>query len=172
MPASDGLAYQVDEASMTAYASTPSGTIEPYVSVSLKSVYDGDDHGRHWVLWALLKEREPHQNISHKAMPSWEEHIRFIESRPYEAWYFIFVPGAAAPVGACYLSKQNEIGIFLFHRHQRWGFGAAAVRALMDKHGPRRYLANINPQNQGSRWFFDRLGFKLVQHTYECLPGR
>jgi hypothetical protein len=38
---------------------------------------------------------------------------------------------------------------------------------LMQRHGHRRYLANINPRNERSAYLFSRLGFNLVQHTYE-----
>ena len=55
--------------------------------MNLISIYERPD--RALVLHQLLEEREPEANISHKAMPSWEEHVRFVESKPYEAWYFI-----------------------------------------------------------------------------------
>lgn len=95
-------------------------------------------------------------------MPCWGDHIRFVESKPYEAWYFI---GEA--LGACYLSKQNEIGVFLFKEHQGKGYGRAAIKAIMEKHGRRRYLANVSPDNDRSRFMFQGLGFKLCQQTYE-----
>ena len=41
------------------------------------------------VLYALLKERRPEENISHMAMPSWEQHRAFVEAEPYDAWYLI-----------------------------------------------------------------------------------
>ena len=31
-------------------------------------------------LLEILTEREGHVNISHKSTPSWEEHVKFIES--------------------------------------------------------------------------------------------
>ena len=129
----------------------------------LSNIYEWRD--RHELLYKLLSERDDLINISHKAMPCWGDHIRFVESKPYEAWYFI----GDEPLGACYLSKQNEIGVALFKQYQGKGHGRQAVKAIMDMHGRRRYLANINPQNERSRFMFQGLGFKLIQQTYECV---
>lgn len=116
------------------------------------------------VLYDLLRERDETINISHKRMPSWDEHIRFVESAPYEAWYLICDPD---PLGSIYLSRQNEIGVFVFKEYQGLGYGRRAIKALMEKHGKRRYLANINPRNERSANLFASLGFNLIQHTYE-----
>jgi RimJ/RimL family protein N-acetyltransferase len=130
--------------------------------MNLISVYELPDRAR--ILYQLLEEREPDTSISHKAMPSWDEHVRFVESKPYQAWYFIEDDGIA---GACYLSKQDEIGVFVFKHHQGRGCGTWAIMAIMLKHGRRRYLANINPCNTRSAEIFRNLGFKQIQATYE-----
>lgn len=130
--------------------------------MELTSVYER--HDRHELLFRLLAERGEEVNISHKEMPSWEEHIKFVESHPYEAWYFICDP---EPVGACYLTSHNEIGVFVFAEHQKRGYARAAVKAIMKEHGPGRYLANVSPRNEASRFLFSGLGFKMLQHTYE-----
>ena len=139
-------------------------TTEPFVqpsAIRLLSVYGRHECGR--LLYELLSERTADVNISHRAMPSFEDHAAFINSMPYEAWYFICDP---EPVGSVYLSKQNEIGVFIFQKYQKQGYARRAVMALMEKHGKRRYLANINPANAGSRFLFTGLGFNLIQHTY------
>jgi RimJ/RimL family protein N-acetyltransferase len=116
------------------------------------------------ILYNLLAEREPHQAISHKGMPTMEEHIRFVQSRPYQCWYLIEV--GETYVGAIYLSKQREIGISIFKAHRGRGFARAAVAEIMHK-WPGRFLANINPSNQDSIRFFRQLGGKHIQVTYE-----
>jgi RimJ/RimL family protein N-acetyltransferase len=124
----------------------------------------------------LLKERDETTNISHKGLPDFEAHRAFVESKPYADWCFIEVDHWKdgdcfdLVVGACYLSKQDEIGVFIFKAHQGKGYGWRAVKALIDKHGPRRYLANINPRNERSAELFSRMGFKLIQHTFELAP--
>ena len=62
------------------------------------------------LLYQLLQERTPATNISHREMPTWDAHIRFIQSRPYKAWFII--QEDENPVGSIYLSKTNEIGVF------------------------------------------------------------
>ena len=123
--------------------------------------YHGD---RCQLLYWLLAERNGETNISHRVMPSWDEHIRFVAGHPYEAWYLIVDRNLI--VGACYLTKQSEIGVQIFKANQGKGHGKAAVNALMSLFGPRRYLANINPANERSAKMFQGLGFKLIQHTY------
>lgn len=132
-------------------------------STGLVSVYDAPDAQA--VLYALLEERDGRadMNISHRAMPTWEEHVAFVASRPYEAWYLLETDGDVA--GSVYLSRAREVGIFLFAKHQAKGLGEEAIRLLREKH-PGRLLANVNPANERSRRFFERLGFRVVQVTY------
>src|SRR5580692_8542980 len=88
-------------------------------------------------LYELLKEREPSQNISHREMPSYEEHIRFVDSYPYREWFVIFDEWGnveMGPIGAIYLSKQNEIGIFIAKEYQGKGYGKQAISSLMGMH--------------------------------------
>lgn len=133
-------------------------------TVSLKSVYATP--GAHEALYALLGERDETINISHRRMPSWTEHVKFVGSKPYKSWDFI-VSGDEI-VGSIYLSKQDEIGIFLFRKHQGKGYGLRAVKLLMARH-PRieRFLANVNPRNHGSIRFFEGMDFRHIQNTYE-----
>jgi RimJ/RimL family protein N-acetyltransferase len=133
-----------------------------YSGMKLISVYSRDDRAE--LLYQLLAERDETVNISHKGMPTFKDHEKFIASHPYEDWCFVCDP---EPVGAVYLTKQNEIGVFIFTGSQGKGYAREAIKALMEKHGPRRYLANINPHNEASRFLFSGLGFKLVQQTYE-----
>ena len=43
------------------------------------------------------------------------------------------------------------------------------LELIIEKNGPRRYLANISPKNTKSINFFKKNGFNLVQNTYEFL---
>lgn len=117
------------------------------------------------ILYDLLAERTPEQSISHKRMPTMDEHAKFVHSRPYLAWYLI-QNEEGEYVGSTYLSKHREIGIFLFKRFQGNGYGSKAVSQLMSR-WPGRFLANISPKNTDSQRFFENLGAKLIQYTYE-----
>jgi RimJ/RimL family protein N-acetyltransferase len=129
------------------------------------------------ILYQILQEREGEDNIniSHRRMPTFEEHTKFVESHPYEAWYLIEEKGVAGgwAVGSIYLTRPNvpplpgnEIGIFIRKGYRGMGLGKQAVQFLMAQHGPRDYLANINPQNFPSIAMFSGLGFHHVQNTY------
>lgn len=138
--------------------------------MKLTTVYARPD--RHIILWQLLKERDASVNISHREMPSYQEHVRLIESRPYEAWYFIDLGRKTGCVGACYLTRRNEIGVQVFEKHQGKGYGKSAVSLLMTLNGSNRFLANVNPRNERSAALFKSLGFSLVQHTYALTPSK
>jgi RimJ/RimL family protein N-acetyltransferase len=116
-------------------------------------------------LWEMLRDRDPAANISHQKMPTPEQHKAFVDSKPYEAWYAI--EKNRSYIGTVYLSRQNEIGVFLMHGVQGRGIGSWAVQEIMRIYGPRRYLANIAPTNVKSQDFFRKLGFKLIQYTFE-----
>ena len=58
----------------------------------LVSVYDADSEVAATVLWDLLVSRPAIANISHKVMPTWGQHLAFIDGRPYSVWYLIEVP--------------------------------------------------------------------------------
>lgn len=123
------------------------------------------------VLYKLLLEREQHVSISHKKMPTLSEHRAFVRSKPYKAWYLI--ADGKDFVGATYLSKQNEIGLFIFKKFRGKGYGKRATAALMIKHAAvKRFLANVAPSNPRSIGFFKGMGFKHIQNTYELVKGR
>ena len=133
--------------------------------VNLVNVYDISSE---LVLYRLLEGRPKHANISHREMPDWKEHQAFVRSKPYTAWYLIIKQKALSGVyGSVYLTKDNEIGVFLFKKYQGKGFGQDAIWMLMEKHPRKRYLANINPENEGSIGTFEGLGFHHIQNTYE-----
>jgi len=73
---------------------------------NLKSV----DKIDHEFLYDLLKHRDPNVNISHKKMPSFKEHVKFVKSKPYSKWYIIKQNNEK--VGSIYLSKQKKIKLF------------------------------------------------------------
>lgn len=139
-------------------------------TIELVSVYN--DPAAYGLLHDLLAERSPEESISHKKMPSYFEHIQFVDSKPYKAWYLV-IEESEGYVGAVYLSRQNEIGVGIFKAHRGKGYGEAAVKELMRRcplPEGERYLANVNPDNDVSRAMFEKLGAKVIQYTYEVPP--
>ena len=131
--------------------------------IQLRPIQGVRDHIK--ILYDLLLEREDFMNISHKNMPTLAEHTTFVESNPYFQWLLIS-NDAKSYVGSIYLTKQREVGIFIFKQYQGMGYGKAAVIELR-KRIPGRMLANIGPANNKSIKFFEDLGAKLIQNTYE-----
>ena len=116
-------------------------------------------------LFEILEEREQKVNISHRKMPTFEQHKKFVASKPYSKWYVILQ--GVEKVGSIYLSKQNEIGIFLKKGSHHTGIGTVALKLIMEKNPKKRYLANVNPKNKKSIEFFKKNDFNILQHTYE-----
>ena len=129
--------------------------------ITLKTVTKSDSK----FLFDLLKERNPKANISHKKMPSYDEHVDFIKSKPYTKWYVILKSNEK--VGSIYLSKNDEIGIFILKKSQGNNYGVYALNELLKKNPRKRFLANVNPKNKKSISFFKNNGFKLIQYTFE-----
>ena len=129
--------------------------------IKLKTISKSD----YRFLYNLLKERDSKVNISHKKMPTYAQHIKFIESRPYSKWYVIILNNQK--IGSAYLSKQNEIGIFITKNKQRKKLGTSVLDMIIKKNHRKRYLANVNPKNKKSISFFKKNGFELIQHTFE-----
>lgn len=125
----------------------------------------GLDHPNMWhVPFQLLQERELHENISHREMPTWDEHRAFALSNPYHSWYWF--EGLEGLAGGCiYLSKQREIGVGVLRAHRGNGFAKQAIAELMRLH-PGRFLANVAPGNGPSHRLFESLNFKPLQVTY------
>ena len=116
-------------------------------------------------LLELLTEREGRINISHKSTPSWEEHVKFIKSKPYDHWDIIFYGNEK--IGNIYLTNRDEIGIFILKKFQSKGYGSMALTEFLKKTGKKRFLANINPTNYKSIQFFGKNGFSHIISTYQ-----
>lgn len=132
-------------------------------------------------LYELLKERTPEQSISHIKMPTFEEHVAFVEHPGYRVWNLIL--DGDVVVGSVYLTPRNELGIAIFKAHQRKGYATFAFNAMnkvwaymLRKHrnvvggNTASFLANINPNNEASIKFFESLGFVHIQNTYRYEP--
>lgn len=131
------------------------------------------------VLYQLLAERTPQQAISHKVMPTHEEHRQFVMSAPYLSWMLLQIelhdiidPTARQNLrgdsyaGALYVSKREDLGIFIFKRWRRHGFGRHALEWARATFRDRQLYANINPENAASIAFFERHGASHIQNTY------
>lgn len=128
----------------------------------------------------LLAERPPEANISHRGMPSAEEHRKFYHSNPYRAWLAIIPtePNRRTAVGTVLLTWRNEIGIAILTAYQRRGYARRALRELLATYPPLPaepstrtgyYVANVAPGNQASIALFRQFG-PMLQHTFRIHP--
>lgn len=128
--------------------------------------------------YKILGQRllEPRTNISHKDMPTPFQHANFFYSKPYAGWYLITgTRGVEEIMGATYITKANELGIYLWPHYRGKGHATQALQTLMAMHPPLppipaaragKYLARIHPNNKASQALFERLGFQCYEHTY------
>ena len=119
-------------------------------------------------LYDLLLGREPKTNIKHSIPPSFTEHLQFIKSKPYSKWYVI-IDEDKNRLGTIYLTKENQVGIFVKKEYVKKGIGSIALQTLILKNPKSRYIANINPKNQKSKNFFKKNGFNPFQISYELI---
>jgi len=129
----------------------------------LVSVYQTE--GAEEFLYHLLEERPAVANISHKYMPSEQEHRAFMRSQPYLAWYIIY-DDEDCWVGSIYITRLREVGIQIMESEHRQGYGRRALRVLRDRH-PGKLLANIAIRNASSVNFFVGEGFEPLSITLE-----
>lgn len=121
-------------------------------------------------LYDVLKARPPEANISHREMPTPEQHKQFVHRRPYECWYIIQAQSQdgkeTVRIGSTYITKAREVGIFVLQGYWGTGFAARALELLRANH-PGPLLANVAPGNERSHAFFKKAGGRLIQHTYQ-----
>lgn len=130
-------------------------------SISVRKITELD----YRFLYELLTERSTNENISHKSIPNFKQHVKFVESKPYTNWYVIYQNGQKC--GSIYLSRQNEIGIWLKKEFDSRQAKKDAIKLIINKNPRSRYLININPKNTKMKNFLQKNKFKLIQHTYE-----
>ena len=116
-------------------------------------------------LYELLTARKPNVNISHKKLPTYVKHVKFVMSKPYSKWYIIYC--ATEKIGSVYITKQDEIGIHFKEKNITNKIRSKVLKMIIKKNPRDRYLININPSNTKMKKFLKNEGFELIQHTYE-----
>ena len=133
------------------------------LNIKLKQITENDVP----FLYELLKNKDPNSNISHKKMPTYDEHVKFVLSKPYTNWYIIECDKKNA--GAIYLSKQDEIGISVNNDYEYDQIVKPALKLLMKLNQRKRYLANTSPKDVRSQEFLLKNGFTGLEYVYEMI---
>ena len=118
-------------------------------------------------LYDLLKERPKNANISHQKMPSFNEHVAYVDSwaTRFREWHVICLGDAM--VGSTYLTHHNEFGMFIMRKYAGRGIARETFRWIERRHKGERLLSNVNPKNKRIIGLLESLGCKVIQHTYE-----
>lgn len=116
-------------------------------------------------LYRLLSRRSKIYNISHKKMPTFDEHKKFVKSNPYSKWFIVMLSNKK--IGSIYLTNLNEIGIHLKKEFDTIKIKDNILKIIIKQNPKKRLLVNINPQNKKLIDFFTKRGFNLIQFSYE-----
>ena len=116
-------------------------------------------------LYELLMQRNSEENISHRKMPSYSQHVKFVNSKPYAFWYIIIEN--KEKIGSIYLTKLNEIGISFIKEKKGKKLEGKILNLIMNRHQRKRFIVNISPKNKKLELQIKKNGFKIIQKTYE-----
>ena len=114
-------------------------------------------------LFNHLKERDPRENISHKKMPTYDEHVKFVLSKPYSKWYIIFERNKK--IGSVYLTKADELGLHLKKEYFRESLMKEILESLMKSEPNKRFVFNVSPRNKKFMKFLQKNGYVISQQT-------
>lgn len=133
------------------------------------------------ILYSHLEQRTPEQSISHKTMPTWEQHCAFINSRPHSYWWLVYdrIEAEGDPERACeyacigqaYFTRAREIGIAIGDVYQRQGYANEIITKIVEMVPRGPVFANVSPRNIASQKLFESLDFGVVQWTYRLDPA-
>ena len=91
------------------------------------------------ILFELLKSRK--YSISHKMMPTYEEHKNFVNNNPYRFWYLI--SKGKHPIGTIYAKEDNSIGLNIDKEYH--DFLQEILNFIQLKYEPLREKASMVP---------------------------
>jgi len=123
--------------------------------VKLKEVTEEDAK----FLYEMLKERDSIINVTHKKLPSFAQHLQYIKSQPYDAWYIILVE--SKKVGHIEIFSDDRIGWFLKKEFKGFGFVIPAFEELKKLHKREKYIGKVNPKNFEAQNLLIKLKFIL-----------
>ena len=121
-------------------------------------------------LYYLLKKRK--FGVSHKLLPSYEEHEEFVIKNPYKYWFLILYN--QSKIGSFYIMSNNSVGINLTTHSEeiliktidfiKKNFSPEkAIPSLI----PNYFYINISNQNIPIKKIFNSLEIPLIQITYK-----
>lgn len=121
-------------------------------------------------LYSLLKARK--YSVSHKEIPSFEEHSDFVKNHPYYKWFI--VENQTYLIGSLYIHKDNSIGLDILNQFEVL---IPEILSFMEKkYKPlpsiksvrsKNFFLNISPQNKRLQDLLLSLDYKISQISFE-----
>jgi len=112
-------------------------------------------------LYELLANRDPNENISHKTMPTWEEHVKFNNNKPYYIDRIIYLNDK--PLGRLYVTSTSRIGIRIKNR----SFKKIIIEEILKTYNPCKHFINVSPKDKVFKKILKKYKYKKIQETYE-----
>jgi len=122
------------------------------------------------VLYEQLKSRQ--FSISHRMIPSYEDHCEFVRHNPYRAWFLVLRKGVA--VGNIYVQYDNSVGLNGLDALRAGELGAI-IRALYDSVKPLPaisslrfgdFIFNVAAENETLQKKLEVLHWRVKQVTF------
>ena len=122
------------------------------------------------LLYDFLKKRK--FNISHKNIPTYEDHLEFVKNNPYRKWFLISHEFKIK--GSIYILYDNGIGIdiapsnyYLVDKILSLVFLENNPLRAMPSIRTNNFHINISPDNHELNSFITKAGGILKQQTFE-----
>jgi hypothetical protein len=119
------------------------------------------------VLWYLLRSAQEHTRISNPVLPTWSQHLSFLETHPYFSWWLILDQAPRGYLGAAYqiVSETGAtIGIRLFPAFN--ALFPAVLAQVRSRCKPGSHLMNVSERDQARQDQLSALGAVAIQRTY------
>jgi len=125
-------------------------------------------------LYAQLKHRS--HNISHKSVPSFEQHTKFVQNHPYRKW--IILKDSDVAIGNIYIQYDNSLGLNVdssvsseqIHKILEGIYKSNSPLPAVPSVRFGEFFLNIASKNKMLQKKLSNLGFCEIQRTF-ILPN-
>lgn len=130
------------------------------MSLTLRSVKKED----YKFLYQLLKQRPDDECISHRKMPTYPQHCKYLNTFPFFLNIIILADGKK--IGNFYQTARREIGIHVLKKYEYLAEEIVNVILDLASKDKEKIYFNINPKDRRFKSLLTKR-CKLIQHTYE-----
>lgn len=120
-------------------------------------------------LFMLLQKRKFY--ISHKNMPTWEDHEKFVKSKPYFKWFIILED--KIKIGSLYINHDNSIGLSLIEEKKLLIRNIISIienkfepQQAIKSSRPGKFFYNVNPNDEIFIKALKENGYQISQISF------